>query len=169
MLSTTALVSRDTSPDAGTGRVGGVRMSSLRLGLPLAKWFAPLDAAHVRQLARALGQGRTRVAVLLRRLAGAGLALMATRRVIADRRRLHQPQSRATTPSAATTSSEVAAALTAAATSYRLHPDDNEQAAHAIVARVGWSLARARWFLSVNQDRVRQTVDRLAAEHPPET
>ena len=72
-------------------------------------------------------------------------------------------------PSAAAPGGEAAAALTAAARSYLLHPGDDEQAARAIVAEVGWSEVRARWFVSVNQDRLRQIVARLAAERAADT
>jgi hypothetical protein len=135
----------------------------------LAQRFPPLDAAQVRQLALAFDQGSTPVEVLLLRLAGAGLAPPAAQQLIVDLRLLRERRSRATTPSAAAEGSEVAAALTAAARSYLLHPGDDEQAASAIVAQVDWSPVRARWFLSVNQDLVRQTADRLRAEHSPET
>ena len=135
----------------------------------LAQRFPPLEAAQVRQLALAFEQGSMPVEVLLLRLAGAGLAPTAAQQLLVDLRRLRDRRHRKTTPRAAAADSEVAAALSAAARSYRLHPGDDEQAASAIVAQVGWSLVRARWFLSVNQDRVRQTVARLRAEHPPDT
>jgi hypothetical protein len=134
----------------------------------LAQRFPPLEAAQVRQLALAVRRGRTSVEVLLLRPAGAGLAPPAAQQLIADLRLLRDRRRRATSPSASE-GGEVAAALTAAAGSYRLHPGDDEQAARASVARVGWSRARARWFLSVNQERVRQTVARLTAERPPDT
>ena len=135
----------------------------------LTKRFPLLDAALVRQIALAVHQGRTSVEVLLLRLAGAGLAPPAAQQLIADLRLLRDRRRRKTTPSAAAASSEVAAALTAAARSYRLHPGDDEPAASASVAPVGWVLARARWFLSVNQERVHQAVARLRPEHPPDT
>ena len=134
----------------------------------LAQQFPPLDAAQVRQLALAFDQGSTPVEVLLLRLAGAGLAPPAAQQLIVDLRLLRERRSRANTPSAAAAGGEVAAALTAAR-SHRLHPGDDEQAASSIATQVGWSLARARWFLSVNQDRVRPTADRRRAEHPPDT
>jgi hypothetical protein len=45
-------------------------------------------------------------------------------------------------------------ALNAAAESYRTHPGDEEQAAHAVSEAVGWTLARARWCIQVNGDRL---------------
>ena len=50
---------------------------------------------------------------------------------------------------------EVGRALKVAAESYRLHPGDDERAAHAISAAVGWTLARARWCIQVNRERLR--------------
>ena len=123
----------------------------------------------MRQLALAFNQGSTPVEILLLRLAGAGLAPPAAQQLIVDLRLLRERRSRANTPSAAAEGGEVATALTAAARSHRLHPGDDEQAASSIATQVGWSLARARWFLSVNQDRVRQTAARRRAGRPPES
>ena len=164
-------------PEAEAGASEGVRAPYQAPGPPwlqpadleaLAQRFPPLDVAQVRQLALDFDQGSTPVEILLFRLAGAGLTPPAPQQLIADLRLMRERRSRATTPSAAA-SGEAAVALTAAARSYLLHPDDDEQAARAIVAEVDWSVPRARWFLSVNQDRVRQTVARLRAEHPPDT
>jgi hypothetical protein len=49
---------------------------------------------------------------------------------------------------------EVSRALKVAADSYRIHPSDDERAAHAISFAVGWSPAQARWCIQVNQDRL---------------
>jgi hypothetical protein len=49
---------------------------------------------------------------------------------------------------------EVSRALNAAADSYRLHPGDDERATRAASAAVGWTLARARWCLEVNRERL---------------
>jgi hypothetical protein len=67
---------------------------------------------------------------------------------------------------AASPGSEAAAALQAAARSYLLQPGHDEHAASAIVKQVGWSIVRARWFVSVNRDRVLRMTDSLAAEPP---
>jgi hypothetical protein len=69
----------------------------------------------------------------------------------------------------AATAGEAAVAVHAAAASYLRHPDSDEQAARAIVAQVGWSLVRARWFVSVNRDRLSQIAARLAAERAADT
>ena len=134
----------------------------------LAERFAPLAAAEVRQLALDFDQGSTPVEVLLLRLAGAGLTPPAAQQLIVDLRLLREQRSQKTTPSAAE-GSELAAALSAAAMSYLLHPGDDEQAARAIATQAGWSPVRARWFLALNQEQVRQTADRLASERPPDT
>jgi hypothetical protein len=47
---------------------------------------------------------------------------------------------------------EVGRALHVAAESYRSRPGDDERAARAVSAALGWSLARARWCIDVNRD-----------------
>jgi hypothetical protein len=132
----------------------------------LAKQFAPLNAAHVRHLALALAEGSTPVEILIQRLVAAGLAPTAARWFIAELRVLRERTRRQAMPGASTPASEVAAALNAAATSYLLKAGDDEQAARAIMRQVGWSIVRARWFVSVNRDEVRRLADRLSAERP---
>jgi hypothetical protein len=52
-------------------------------------------------------------------------------------------------------------ALVLAATSFRDHAGDEEAAADAISRALGWSRARARWFLSVNLEKIQQMADEL--------
>jgi hypothetical protein len=132
----------------------------------LAQRFAPLDRAQARHLALALVEGSTPVEILILRLVAAGFPPCTARRIIAELRVLRERSRPRAASSAASPGSEVATALQAAARSYLLQPGNDEQAARAIVKQVNWSIVRARWFVSVNRDRVRRIADSLATEPP---
>ena len=61
-------------------------------------------------------------------------------------------------------SQEFRDALTLAARSFRDHAGDEEAAAERISAVLGWSRARARWFLSVNAEKLKQMADQLGSQ-----
>jgi hypothetical protein len=58
-------------------------------------------------------------------------------------------------------SQEFRDALTLAARSFHDHAGDEEAAAERISTVLGWSRARARWFLSVNAEKLQQMADEL--------
>ena len=134
----------------------------------LAQRFAPIDATQARHVALLLAEGSTPVEMLILRLVGAGLPQGTARRLIAELRALRERARQPTTSSPAEPGSEVAAALHAAAMSYLTQPGNDELAARAIVKRVNWSIVRARWFMSINRDRVRRMAEDLARGHQGE-
>jgi hypothetical protein len=60
---------------------------------------------------------------------------------------------------------EARLALSLASASLLSHPGDAERAARMICSALGWSLARARWFIEVNRERLPSTAE-LAEELP---
>ena len=134
----------------------------------LTQRFAPIDATQARHVALLLAEGSTPVEMLILRLVGAGLAQCTARQFIAELRGLRGRTRQPTNSRGSNPDSEVTAALDAAARSYLLYPGNDERAARAIVRRVNWSIVRARWFMSVNHDRVRRIADDLARDRPTE-
>ena len=130
----------------------------------LARRFAPIDAAQVRHLALLLAEGSTPVEIIILSLVADGLPQCTAKRFVAELRGLRERAREPTSPVRTNPGSEVAAALDAAAASYLLCPGNDEQAARAIIKRVNWSIVRARWFMSVNRDRVRHMADDLAGD-----
>jgi hypothetical protein len=59
-------------------------------------------------------------------------------------------------------SEEAARALALAAGSYLEHPQDEGRMVQRIVLHLGWSPARARWFIRINREQLER-----AAEEPP--
>jgi hypothetical protein len=130
----------------------------------LAQRFAPLDLEQAHHLALLLVEGSTPVEILIFRLVSSGLAPWDARRFIAELRALREQARRPADPRPTNPGSEFASALKAAATSYVLKPDDDEQAARAIMRQVQWSIVRARWFMSVNREKVRRMADSLTEQ-----
>jgi hypothetical protein len=58
-------------------------------------------------------------------------------------------------------SQEYLAALDLAAASLLDHPGDEDAAAEQVSSALGWSRERARWFMSVNAEKLQQLADDL--------
>ena len=58
-------------------------------------------------------------------------------------------------------SQEYLAALELAAASLLEHPGNEDAAAEQVSSALGWSRERARWFLSVNAEKLQQLADDL--------
>jgi hypothetical protein len=61
-------------------------------------------------------------------------------------------------------SQEYRAALELAAAGLLEHDDDHEAAAERVSRALGWSRERARWFLSVNAEKLQQLADTLRGQ-----
>jgi hypothetical protein len=66
-------------------------------------------------------------------------------------------------------SQEYLAALDLAAASLLDHPGDEDAAAEHVSSALGWSRERARWFLSVNAEKLQQLADELRRRRTDQT